>query len=274
MRLHRRQSRSAWTAVRSVLATGCAMLFLSGNTAGYGAAAVPLVVGINPVYPPMEFHAPETGELQGFDVDFAYALGKQMGRPVEIREASFPQLMVDVGSGRIDIIISGLNDTPGRRGVLQFVDYLQSGAQLLVSGNSPFTRDTDLCGGTVSAARGTDFARILQAWGARVCGAAHMPDITVVGTENSAMARLELREGRVQAAVQGEETVGYFLDNAHSLFRRFLSPISHAYLAIAMRHDSALFDDISTDFEQLKKNGKYQSLLRKWHLEANTVIPS
>lgn len=274
MRLRRRLPRSAWTAFMSVLAAGGIMLSLSAMTAGYGAPPAPLVVGINPVYPPMEFHAPETGELQGFDVDFAYALGRQMGRPVEIREASFPQLMVDVGSGRIDIIISGLNDTPGRRGVLRFIDYLQSGAQLLVSGSSPFTRDTDLCGGTVSAARGTDFARILQAWSARVCTAAHLPDITVVGTENSAMARLELREGRVQAAVQGEETVGYFLDNAHSLFRRFLPPISHACLAIAMRHDSALFDNIRADFEQMKKDGKYQSLLRKWHLEANTVIPS
>ncbi|AQS85910.1 MAG: transporter substrate-binding domain-containing protein [Acetobacter aceti] len=273
MRL-RRLPLFAWTAFMSVLAAGSIMLSLSAMTAGYGAPPAPLVVGINPVYPPMEFHAPETGELQGFDVDFAYALGRQMGRPVEIREASFPQLMIDVGSGRIDIIISGLNDTPGRRGVLRFIDYLQSGAQLLVSGSSPFTRDIDLCGGTVSAARGTDFARILQVWSARVCTAGHLPDITVVGTENSAMARLELREGRVQAAVQGQETVGYFLDNAHSLFRRFLPPISQACLAIAMRHDSALFENIRASFEQMKKDGKYQSLLRKWHLEANTVIPS
>ncbi len=66
-----------------------------------------------------------------------------------------------------------------------------------------------LCGKNVGASRRTSFPKKIAAWSEKNCGG---NPIKFVGTEGSADARTQLRQGRLDAAVQGGETLPYIMD--------------------------------------------------------------
>jgi polar amino acid transport system substrate-binding protein len=55
-----------------------------------------LVVGMCAQYPPFESINEETNEMEGFDVDFAKAIGKNLGVEVKIVDAQWEALLAGV----------------------------------------------------------------------------------------------------------------------------------------------------------------------------------
>jgi ABC-type amino acid transport substrate-binding protein len=78
-----------------------------------GPAAEPLRVGITPDYPPLVFRQPEG--TNGVEIDFANALGRELGRPVEFVVLRFDQLIPHLVDKEIDIIMSGMSVTKPRQ---------------------------------------------------------------------------------------------------------------------------------------------------------------
>ncbi len=90
-----------------------------------------LRVGTSGTYPPFSFS--EGRRLRGIEVDFAKALANEIGRPVEVFEVPFPNLIGELNAGRIDIIMSGMSITPRRNDLVRFVEpYLEVGQMALV----------------------------------------------------------------------------------------------------------------------------------------------
>ncbi len=81
-----------------------------------------LVVGTNPTYFPFEFKN-EKGELDGFDIDLAKALGKQLGKKVVFQELDFDGLILGLKQGKINLILSGMSMTPSREQEIAMVPY-------------------------------------------------------------------------------------------------------------------------------------------------------
>lgn len=169
-------------------------------------------IAVNTIYPPMEFKDPETGKLVGFDIDLGQALAKELGVALDWQESAFEQLIPSLQTGRADMILSGLSDRPARRQTLDFVNYLNSGAQFytLASGTDVNTL-ADLCGKTVGTSRSTSFPAEIKAWSDTHCVTAGRPAINVAGTSDNATARAQLRQGRFEGAAQGSETVPYIM---------------------------------------------------------------
>ena len=127
-----------------------------------------VTVATQPVYPPMEYRDPATGELKGIDIDLSRALGKQLGVEVVWAETSFEQMVSSATTGRVDLIHSGMADTPKRRESLDFVDYMKSGPQFysVTSRRNDIKTPSDLCGKTIGMSRLRCF-RIKPQTGAR-----------------------------------------------------------------------------------------------------------
>ena len=68
---------------------------------------------------------------------------------------------------------------------------------------------TAVCGKRVGASRRTSFPKHIAAWSDAHCGG---DAIQFVGTEGSADARTQLKQGRLDAAVQGGETLPYMME--------------------------------------------------------------
>jgi len=81
-----------------------------------------LRVGTNANFPPFE-SIDNKGELVGFDIDLARALGKKLGVQVEFKEFDFDALILALDKGQIDLIMSGLSITASRQQEIAMLPY-------------------------------------------------------------------------------------------------------------------------------------------------------
>jgi len=72
-----------------------------------------LKVGVPGDYAPLAWHG-KTGELQGYDIDMANALGKSLGLKVTFVLTSWPDISKDLSADKFDIAMGGVTETPQR----------------------------------------------------------------------------------------------------------------------------------------------------------------
>jgi len=230
-----------------------------------------LIFGIVPNYPPMEFRDPASNALVGFDVDLGEALARELGVKAQWQETAFEQMLPAVGTGRVDAILSGMSDLASRHDAASFVDYLRSGPQFfsLASRAAEFADIHAVCGKAVGASRRTSFPREIGDWSAAHCGD---KPITFVGTEGSSDARTQLRQGRIDAAVQGNETLSYVMEQEPNAYAPIGAPIGAQLTGIAVaKDDAALQNAIAGAIDRLIADGSYKALLDKWRLSSNGI---
>lgn len=229
-------------------------------------------LSVNSTYAPMEFHDPATNELQGLDVDLAEAIAKRLGVGIVWTDVPFDQLIPSLQTGRTDFIISGLSDRASRREAMDFVDYLGTGPQLFVLDGSPAKAPSDLCGMKVGTVRSTSFPVEIESWSKANCAPAGKSAIQYVPGENSIDVRNQLKQGRIDAAVQGSETLPYAQSNEPGKYRILGQPIAVGYQGIAFRKDAtALRAAVTEALAGLMADGTYKAIFAKWGLGANAV---
>nr|WP_245416315.1 ABC transporter substrate-binding protein [Microvirga sp. 17 mud 1-3] len=233
-----------------------------------------IVVANVPNYPPLEFKDPKTNTLTGLDIDLGNALAKKLGVEIKWEEISFEQMVSALTTGRADMILSGMSDLPTRRDTLDFVDYLDSGAQFYTTADrkDEFKTLTDLCGKTVGASRRTSFPKEMETWSKTACEGAGKPALKIVGTEGSADARTQLRQKRLDAAVQGSETLPYLLNLEPNTYTIVGEPFTSVYQGMGFsKKDTELRDAVAKAFAEMMKDGTYEAVLKKWELTSAKV---
>jgi len=176
-----------------------------------------------------------------------------------------------ITTGRVDAIMSGMTDLASRHDAAAFVDYLRSGPQFFVqqSRAGEFKDMAALCGKNVGTSRRTSFPKAIAAW-----SDAHCPGkpINVVGTEGSGDARTQLRQGRIDAALQGNETLPYVMEQEPNTYVTVGAPISFQLTGMALPvKEAGLQQAIATALDALIADGTYKALLAKWHLSDNGI---
>jgi polar amino acid transport system substrate-binding protein len=256
-------------------------LYLAGLVAsGAAAAELPdavrqagaLHASVNAIYPPMEYKDTATGQLTGLDVELGEALAKRLGVRIVWAESAFEQLMPSLQTRRADLIISGLTDRVSRHEAADFIDYLKTGAQFYVQATSSMQVLADLCGRRVGTSRSTSFPADIAAWSKAHCEAAGKPAIEVVSAESTADARGQLRQGRIDAAVQGSETIPYAFANEPGTYRVLEAPFTSGYQGIAIKKgEAALRDAVAEALRGLITDGTYKAILTKYGLQDNAL---
>jgi polar amino acid transport system substrate-binding protein len=96
--------------------------------------------------------------------------------------------------------------------------------------------------------------------------------INVSGTNGSADARVQLRQGRIDAAVQGGETLPYQNSVEQNAYVPVGKPFLSQYNGIGMaKGNAALNAGLTTALNQLIADGTYQKILVKWGLQEHAV---
>ncbi len=223
-------------------------------------------VAVVPNYPPMEFRDPATNALTGFDVELGEALGRKLGVKIAWQETSFDQMMPAIATGRVDAILSGMTDLKSRQDTATFVDYLRNGPRFFIqqSRAAEFRDAMALCGKTVGASRRTSFPKLIAAWSDAHCGG---DPIKFVGTEGSADARTQLKQGRLDAAVQGGETLPYMMDLEPGAYLPVGEVFAVQFTGLALGvKEAALQQAVAEALDALIADGSYRVLLAKWKL--------
>jgi len=235
-----------------------------------------IVVATMPNYAPITFKDPATNKLTGFDIDLGEALAKELGVAIEWQEIAFAQMIPSLQTGRVDLALAGMSDLPARREIVDFVDYMKSGAQFYTTPAMAATIKSpeDLCGKKVGASRSTNWPRQIAEWSQANCVAKGKPAIEAIGTEGSADARTQLKTQRIEAAVQGNETLPYFQSQEPNTYVMIGEAFTTSLSGIpVLKTETQLRDAVKEGLERLQQKGIYDEILNKYGLQANKLSP-
>jgi polar amino acid transport system substrate-binding protein len=227
---------------------------------------------VNPSYAPMEFHDPATNQLVGLDIDLANEIAKRLGVKIIFSETPFAELIPSLQTKRADFIISGISDRISRREIADFVDYLVTGPQFFVLPEHAAKTPIDLCGMKVGTTRSTTFPAEIEKWSKQNCEPGGKPAVQYVPGENSIDVRNQLKQGRIDAAVQGSETLPYAQQQETGKYRIVGEPFSSFYQGIMFRKDDTQLREVVTQhLAAMIADGSYKAILDKWGLGGNAV---
>ncbi|EJM59003.1 polar amino acid transport system substrate-binding protein [Pseudomonas sp. ADAK2 TE3594] len=232
-----------------------------------------VVVAIMPNYPPMDFKDPATNTLTGLDYDLGNALAERLGVKIKWQETGFEQMINALTTDRVDMVMSGMTDTAERQASVTFVDYFTSGPQFYTLQKNKDTNEIiDLCGKKVGTSRRTTFPAEIAEWSKANCEAAGKPAINVIGTEGSADARAQLRQSRIDAAMQGSETLPYLKTQEKDMYKTVGLPISKQFTGLGVsKKKPELSEAVKVAMQSMVDDGSYQAILKKWDLELGAI---
>ncbi|WP_019011253.1 ABC transporter substrate-binding protein [Deinococcus aquatilis] len=219
-----------------------------------------LVLGTDPTFNPFEFKGPD-GQFQGFDIDIARAVARDLGVKLEIRAVGFGALMPQsVTSGRVDMAMSAITITAERAKVVSFSQpYYRSAQVFIVRGGNPgkFAWPADVKGKTIGVQANTT--------GQYVAGDVLKPKGAVLKVYDDFAAGLaDVRAGRIAALIGDAPTVTDLQKRLPGQFAQAGAALAAEDYGIAFAKNSDLAAAANRTLTKMKANGEYQKLLNKW----------
>lgn len=240
------------------------------------AAKKQLTVGVNAIFPPMEFKNPGSNDLIGIDIEIAQAIGQQLGVTIVFSDQKFDQLLQSVTTGRVDFVLSALSDTEVRRKTFDFVDYFTSGTQAYTSTAYAGTIKSldDLSGKTLAVSAATDYLTTMQRWSRDNLEAKGKPGITILPVDSEASARLQIVQRRAQASAISPEVLGWLSKQSPGQFVP-IGPVlaPDPYGICFKKGNTELRDAVLAAVKELVRNGTYTRILTKWMATSGATSP-
>ena len=281
-------------AVSALLFSGCAASTpaatqSAASTAGVDAKAAALLpdtyktaginVGSDIPYAPMEMFDDKNNPI-GFDVDLINALGAKLGVSIKFEKQAFDSLIPSLQAGKHDVAVSSMSDTLDRQKVLDFVDYFNGGASLLVAKGNPngVKSLADLCGKPVAAEAATWEIDLLNSQ-SDDCKKAGKPALQVLSLPGDTDAQNSVRSGKAVAYLADSQLAAYTVKVAGngSYFDLVIDPANpYGYesglIGIGvLKKNSGLTKALQAALQSFMDDGGYDKLLKKWNLESFRV---
>ena len=232
-------------------------------------------VGSDIAYAPMEYYDKDGKTVLGFDKELTDLMEPELGVTFTWTNAVFDSLIPALDSGRIDVAISGMSDTAERQQKIDFVDYYQAGAMLLVKKGNPegLPQIADLCGKTVAVQRGTTQEGYAKEQSTQ-CEADGNDKINVLSFDRETEAMLQVKNGRAAAGMQDYPVATY---NARTSgggndFEVVGDQIQAGPLGIGVGKDNTqLRDALQKALQQVMDDGDYQKLIDKYETPLGAI---
>lgn len=230
-----------------------------------------IVVGTATGYYPFEM-ADKDGNLVGYDIDVAKALGKELGVKVEFQNYAFSGLIPALQANKIDVVIAGMTITDKRKQVVDFSEpYFKSGQALLVNKNYPNVKkwqDLDKKGNVIAVSMGTT---------ADQTATRMFKNATVKKFDGSAMAGLELLNGKAAAVIHEVPWVAIYNKRNPEKTYTVLKPFTTENLGIAVpKGNPELVAAVNKFVEKYKASKDYKKTYDYWFVNMNwwNMVPA
>ena len=231
-------------------------------------ATMTLRVGTSGLDMPMSYYGKE-GKLLGFDVEFMQRLGLALNARLEVSSMGYDALIPALESGKLDIVIASLNDTPERRKVLLMSKvYIDSGISLLLKKERlPKTLSAldAFSGKTVASLSGTIFDQHIDR---RINNVKHL-----YFNDMSSMV-LALQNEKVEA-VALDEPVGRLMAARFPDLELVPEAVCVDQYGFALRKENPLRGKVSAVIHKLKNDGTLQEMQERWFssTQAEQALP-
>lgn len=262
----------AGIAAFSLLAAGCggSSNTSSSSSSGSDAGIIKTIkdrgvlkVGVKADVPLFGYKDPNTGKIEGFEIDLAKQVAKKIlgdENKIELTPVVAKTRGPLLDSGELDMIIATYTINDERKKQYDFSDpYYTDPVGLLVKKSDNIHSIKDLDGKTVAVPQGATTRKVID-------DAAKAAGVTVSFAEFGSYAdcKAALMSGRAAAyAMDSSNLAGYVDDQTEILPDKFAP---QEYGAATKKGNEALAKVINETFNEMKKNGEMDKLLAKWKL--------
>lgn len=210
-------------------------------------------------YPPFEF-VDANNQIQGFDVDLANALCKEMQATCTFTNQAFDSLIPSLKFKRFDAVISGMDITPERLKQVAFSAPYYENSALFIAEKGKVADIAALKGKRVGMQNGTTHQKYLTE---------KHPEITPVPYDSYQNAILDLKSGRLDAVFGDTAVVDEWLkqnQNLGAVGEKITDPNYFGTgLGIAVRQNNEqLLKQFNDALNKIKQDGTYQTIYSKW----------
>ena len=238
-------------------------------------SSTPLRVGSDISYAPVEFYAPRTHQVTGFDYDLAQELAKHMGVRLSFTNHDFNSIVPALRSGQYDLVMSAMSDTRQREKQVDFIDYFLAGSGILVAKGNPahIYGLGDLCGRTVDL-QGATSQEILVKMQSDKCKGVHLGPINILSYKTDDEAFKQIASGKSVAHISDFPVVAY-IAKTYDGGKRFdiigkqFGVVPYG-IAVA-KNKRALRDSVQAALVKMVADGSYDRILKKWGLEQGAL---
>ena len=233
----------------AVLAMG-ALAGCGSKDEGASSDVTTYIAATEPTYAPFDT-TDEDGNIVGFDMDLLNAIAEDQGFKVEYKTFEFA-----------DIVAAAMNVTEKRAEQVDFSDkYFDSGKVILVKKDNDTIKDVeDLTSEMKVAAQiGTTEGDYVQ----ELADAGTIGQAVVLNKTTDCI--LQLQNGDVDAVIMDAPVAKYYNNKYGDEIKQLDATIDPAPMAFAVQKgNSELLDKITTGLKNVKENGTYDDLVKKW----------
>jgi polar amino acid transport system substrate-binding protein len=230
--------------------------------------------------PPNQF-IDEQGNMDGLNPDICNEIAKRLGLEAKWTNLGFPGLIPGLQAQRFDALCTSVFINPDRMKIMNMVPYVKWGEGVLVKAGNP---EGITCSYTVGQNDSYDECYKKMQGKAIAVGtagtqethfreynakfkAAGQPEIILRGFDTGAEIFQALASGQVVGAALNDPALPYFMSRNPGKYEVAFSGYSLVPLSLpTLKENRSLAEAIKWALEQMKADGTYQSILKKWNL--------
>lgn len=224
-----------------------------------------LVVGMNTPFPPFEYQ--QGGEIVGFDVDLANAIGEKINRKVILKDfTDFSALIPAVEIDAVDVVISGVTITSERDEAVDFSEpYYTASQAVLTTKNSKFKGSGDLVATDFEGMSvGYQELTTSQTWiEANLLGQVDLSETNSFGDLSSGLQSMRL--GAFDLIILDKPVADSFARKHADLTVAGTIESNEEYGVVVKNNDPQnILPEINEVIEEMKASGEYDELILKY----------
>lgn len=243
--------RTLFTLLTALLAAAT----LAGCAGNDPATSDTLRVGTEGTYSPFSFQGPD-GNLTGYDVEVAQAVGAKLGKKVEFVQTPWDSIFAGLEAQRFDLVANQVTINDERRARYDLSDPYTVSEGVIVTRSDDTTIATlaDLRGKTTAQSSTSNWATVARDAGANV-----------EAVEGFVQAIQLLKDRRVDATVNDTLAVGEYLRSTNDATIKVAGRTGDtSQQAFAARKDSGLVAEINRALGELRADGTLKTISDKY----------
>jgi polar amino acid transport system substrate-binding protein len=224
-------------------------------------------------WPPFDYKS-DAGQPDGIDIRLVKAIAERLGLKPEFTDVKFPSIVPGVSTGRFDIGVDQLAETPARAKVVQFVAYYGSALGLLVRQGSTVNLHT-LCGHTLALTQGSSQVAVAQHLSDE-CESHHEKPISMLYYPDSADTYIAVANGRGDGFLT-DTAVGVYIvrHNGKLTMTPGSLPETRSLAGIVInKENTELANAVRLALVETMRDGTYKKILAEYGVADAALTPS
>lgn len=231
-----------------------------------------LIIGLDDSFVPMGFRQ-KNGNLQGFDIDLARAVGKKLNMKMDFQTIDWNMKETELKNHTIDLIWNGYTVNNERKKKILFSKTYLNNRQILVSlKKNDIHSFKDMSGKVLGVQNGSSGQSDLDLYPKLLKN--YIKNQSPILYENFNEAFIDLNAGRIQGLLIDRVYADYYIAHQKdsSVYDKTQGAFTNEHFAVGMRkNDKKLKAKIDGALEELSKDGTIKKISLKWFGTDETV---